>query len=88
MTPTPAQLRLLKLIVAGVRLHAPAETSKKCQLLLNGVEIATTQQRLVAPMIAAKWLALDPVSRVYQLTPAGRAQTEVGTFVRHFAESQ
>lgn len=83
--PTPQQLRILRLLAAGVQLHDPDHEGGKYRLLLSNNLAGTVQARTVGAMLTAGWI-LDGVGGQWALTPAGRAHAEVNTFVRSFAE--
>jgi hypothetical protein len=83
VTPTRAQLALLKLLAAGASLEPPAARQLRYRLTVKGATVTHVCVGTVQAMIEAGWITSDR-----RLTPLGRARTEVGVFVRAFLEAQ
>lgn len=83
--PTPQQLRILRLLAAGMKLRDPERKGGRYLLQLNKATAGLVQARTIGAMLSAGWI-LEGVGGEWALTPQGRAHAEVHTFVRHFAE--
>jgi hypothetical protein len=84
----PHQIRVLRLMAAGVRLK-PRDLPHVGGLLFlppSKQPIGRVHQRSITAMVDAG-LIEGQSDGFFHLTAAGRARTEVGVFVRHYAET-
>lgn len=82
--PTRQQLAILKLLAGGVELHAPRPGAVRYRLQFKKGLVSTVCLSTITQLEESGWIARAVGGR-FMLTVEGRAQTEVGTFVRHFA---
>lgn len=82
--PTRQQLAILKLLAGGVELRTPKPGAIRYRLEYKRALVSTVSIVTVTQLEAGGWIARAVGGR-FMLTVQGRAQTEVGVFVRHFA---
>lgn len=82
--PTRQQLAILKLLAGGCELHAPKPGAVRYRLQFKKGLVSTVCLSTITQLEDAGWIARAVGSR-FMLTVDGRAQAEVGAFVRHFA---
>lgn len=79
MTPTDRQLRILRLLVAGVKLE-PSSSTTKYELTITSPSVGPAT---LLEMKKAGWLEQDAAG-TWHVTPRGRDQAEVKAHVRNF----
>lgn len=84
IAPTPSQLRILRLMAAGVVLQ-PADRTQ-ARLVVNGVQAGIVRAKTVTTLLNNRWVVFDQSRERYTITPDGRSRAEVHTFVRAFVQ--
>lgn len=85
-TPNSHQMSILKLMAAGVELHAPEPLTSSYRLILKSTAAGVLRPATVKALVTNGWIEPHASGR-WILTKLGRGHAECFTFVRAFTDA-